>query len=142
MAHVKIDFPSQALYSQQLRVRITDINAANHLGFDNMVGILNDVAAGFLEAHGVSRTAPGGISVIFTDLSVRYMAEAFFGDILTVEVALGGRSPKGIDLLLKTTNRDSQKIISLARIGILFFDYQQRRPVPVTEDFLQRISSV
>ena len=48
MARIQIDFPSQALYSQRLRVRITDINAANHLGFDNMVGILNDVAAGFL----------------------------------------------------------------------------------------------
>ena len=141
MARIQIDFPSQTLYSQQLRVRITDINAANHLGFDNMVGILNDVAAGFLETYGVSRVASGGVSVIFTDLTVRYMAEAFFGDVLTVEVALGDRSSKGVDLLMRTTSKNSHKIISLARIGVLFFDYQQRRPVLMPEGFLRRISS-
>lgn len=141
MARIQIDFPSQALYSQRLRVRITDINAANHLGFDNMVGILNDVAAGFLDAYGVSRVVSGGSGVIFTDLTVKYISEAFFGDILTVEVAAGDRSSKGVDLLMRTTNQGNQKVISLARIGVLFFDYQQRCPVSMPEDFLRRISA-
>ena len=142
MPRIQIDFPSQALYTQQIRVRITDINAANHLGFDNMVGILNDAAAGFLKAFGVSRNASTGSSVIFTDLTVKYIAEAYYDDILSVEVALGDRSSKGIDLILRTTNKRDQKVISLAKIGVLFFDYRQRRPVPVPEAFLRRISSI
>ena len=142
MTRIQIEYPPHTLYSQKVRVRITDVNAANHMGFDNMVCILNDVSAGFLNAFGIDRTGKADIGVIITDLVVKYISESFFGDFLMVDVAVGDISRKGIDLVLRTTNQTNGKVTSLARIGVLFFNYRQRRSVPVPEDFLRRISRI
>jgi len=46
MARLKLEFPEdQFCFSTQLTVRVTDINAANHLGNDSMISMISEAHA-------------------------------------------------------------------------------------------------
>lgn len=139
MDRIKIQYPEKTIYRQATRVRINDLNTANHLGFDSLVGILNDASAGFFNANGIERGNPGGAGVIYTDLLVNYLKEAFYGETLQIEVAVGDVGSKGLNLLFKVNSTEADKVIALAQISVLFFDYQNRRTIGIPEQFLLRI---
>lgn len=127
MARVHIDLPETFVYSTELAVRITDINYGGHLGNDSLISLLHEARARFLQHHGFSEMAVGGAGIIVADAAVVYRAEAFFGDRL--QVAIGGQdfSRIGADLVYRVTAADSDREVALAKTGIVFFDYGQRK---------------
>jgi acyl-CoA thioesterase FadM len=132
---IEINFPDTTEFTVRIPVRITDLSQASHVGFDNMVGILNEASTRFLESRGVSRK-PGSIGPIYTDLTVSYRSETFYGDTLIVDVAVGNIYTKGYDMLFRVTSLTTGAISALARIGVVFFDYQARKAVPIPEGVL------
>ena len=64
MARLNLQFPEdQYCFSTQLTVRITDINAANHLANDSMISMISEARARFLFAYGVPETRQDGSRV-------------------------------------------------------------------------------
>ena len=95
MARLNLQFPEdQYCFSTQLTVRITDINAANHLANDSMISMISEARARFLFAYGVPETRQDGSGIIVTDLATTYKAEAHARDPARGEVvqvpAVGG----------------------------------------------------
>jgi acyl-CoA thioesterase FadM len=130
-----IEYPESSAFSCEIPVRITDLSAAGHLGFDHLVGMLNDASAQFFARRNVHRKQ-GGIGAIYVDLAVSYQSEAFWGDRLVIEAAIGEVREKGFDLLFRVTRRQGG-VVALAKIGVLFFDYDKRKAVPIPEAFWQ-----
>ena len=65
MARLNLQFPEdQYCFSTQLTVRITDINAANHLANDSMISMISEARARFLFAYGVPETRQDGSGII------------------------------------------------------------------------------
>ena len=61
MARLQLDFPEdQYYYTTLLTVRVTDINAANHLGNDSMISMISEARARFLFEFGVPETERDG----------------------------------------------------------------------------------
>lgn len=133
MARVEISYPERTLFRCGAEVRITDLSAAMHLGFDSLVGIVNDASARFFQHIGLSRGGFDGVNTIYADLSVVYRSEAHHGDTLRIEVAAGDVDEKRLDLVFRVSQRESGREVALARIGVLFFDYGRRKVVGIPE---------
>ena len=139
MTRSKIHYPEKTIYQQDVQIRISDLSTANHLGFDKLVVILNDVSAGFFKANGMERGSRSGNGVIYTDLAVIYLGEAFYGDTLRIETAVNDIGTQRFDLLFRVNSTQKGKVIALAKIGVLFFDYPNHRPIRMPAQLRDRI---
>jgi acyl-CoA thioesterase FadM len=80
-----------------------------------------------------------GVGVILTDLQVSYRSEAFFGQMLRVEIAAESPSRRGVTLLYRVTDAADGRVVALAATGLLFFDYDTRRPALMPGRFRERL---
>jgi acyl-CoA thioesterase FadM len=70
MARLNLQFPEDAfVYRTTLTVRITDINAANHLSNDAMISMISEARARFLYAFGITEPTDAQLGIIVTDLA-------------------------------------------------------------------------
>lgn len=137
MACIQINFPDKSIYSHDISVRITDLNFANHLAHDSIISLLHEVRAQFFLANNMSELDIGGASIIMADIAVSYKAEAHFGQVLTVEIALGDFYSKGCDMYYRMFSNETGTVVAIAKTGLVFFDYETRKTVAVPRSFLQ-----
>ena len=102
MARLTLEFPEdQFCYSTHLTVRVTDINAANHLGNDSMISMISEARARFLFEFGIEETQEDGTGIIVTDLATTYRAEAHARDQLLFEVGVMDFNTYGGDITFR-----------------------------------------
>jgi acyl-CoA thioester hydrolase len=134
VARVNITYPGYSVFKDQIVIRVTDLGLAGHLSFDGLVSILNDVSARFFASHGIKRGRTGPVGVLHTDLVVNYLSEAFYGDAVLIEVAIDDVKKKGFDLFFRVTSRSGGKEIALAKIGVLFYNYAEKKAVFIPDE--------
>lgn len=143
MARLQLEFPEDQFYfSTQLTVRVTDINAANHLANDSMISMISEARARFLYDFGVRETGIDGTGIIVTDLATTYKAEAHARDQLLFEVGVMDFNKYGGDITFRITRPHDQKLVAMAKSGFVFFNYQRSQVVPMPEDFLAKFPKV
>lgn len=133
MARVKIALPPAFLFTARLPVRITDLNYGGHLGNDALLSLLHEVRVQCLASLGTAEVDPATkLGFIMADMAVEYKAEAFYGDVLHVEVGANDLSKYGFDLVYQVKNQAGQEV-ARAKTGMLAFDYHTRklRALPV-----------
>ncbi len=136
MARVQIEFPEPTLYDMEVSVRISDINYGGHLGHDALISILHDARFRFFRAFGMNEADTDGCGLLISDLAVRYETEAFHGQRLRVEIATGDIRSRGCDLVYRVTDRESEKVVALARTGVVFLDLEKKRVARIPERLL------
>jgi len=141
MARVVVEYPGNTIYSQDISVRISDVNVAGHLGFDALASYLNEVRVRFFSAFGLTSEALGGSVVVFADLAIVYQSEAFHGEVLRIDVAIGDVEAKGCDLVYRITKKGSWKPVALAKSGIVFINSKSRKASDIPPEFLEIIES-
>ena len=122
-------------FSTEVCVRIGDINAMNHLSYDAVVQIMAEGRVKFLQQYDYRDDDIEGAGLLMTDLAIVYKAEAFYGDMLIVEVGASDFTARGCDFIFRLTNKKTKMEIALGKNGFVFFDYEQRKPVTVPEKF-------
>lgn len=143
MARLKLDFPeNQYYYSTQLTVRVTDINAANHLGNDSMISMISEARARFLFDFGIEETREDSVGIIVTDLATTYKTEAHARDQLLFEVGVMDFNKYGGDITFRITRRSDNALVAMAKSGFVFFNYKTKRVVPMPEEFHRKFSRV
>ena len=70
-----------------------------------------------------------------TDSAIVYRAEGFYGEQVQIDVAVGDFNKYGCDIYYLLSNKKTAKEIAHAKTGIVFFDYDQRKVVPVPAQF-------
>ncbi|MEH6503890.1 MAG: thioesterase family protein [Cycloclasticus sp.] len=136
MARVQITYPDTTHFSHELSVRVSDLNIGNHLAHDKVISLLHEARAQFFVAHNMSELDVEGAGIIMADLAVNYRAEAFFAEVLVVDIALGDFSSKGCDFFYRITSKETGAVISIAKTGIVFMDYSSRKLVNVPQSIL------
>lgn len=127
MARVKIALPPAFLFTAQLPVRITDLNYGAHLGNDALLSLLHEARVQCLAFVGVREVDPATqLGFIMADVAVEYKAEAFYGDVLRIEVGANDLSKYGFDLVYLVKNQAGQEV-ARAKTGMLAFDYNTRK---------------
>ncbi len=135
MARVKLNLPEEFEFSTEIRVRISDINYGGHLGNDSILSLIHEARVRFLDEYGFTELNIDGFGLIMVDSVVLYKSEAFYGEILRIEVAADDFSRYGCDILYRITNKETGKEVVRAKTGIVFYDYERKRVVEVPEKF-------
>lgn len=145
MARVKIFFPGTApLFTCNILIRITDINYGNHLANDAVLSILHEARMQFLASWGFSEMNAGGNSLIMGDVMIAYKSEAFYGEVLYVDIFCEEITEKSFDLLYKVkAERNGQWAdVAHAKTGMICFDYVTRKLAAMTKVLKSKLSGV
>ena len=142
MPRIKIEIPEKFLFKAEISVRISDINYGGHLGNDSLLSIIHEARVRFLKHLGYSESDVEGNGIIMNDAAIQYKAESFYGDELLIEVGVMDFSKIGCDIVFRITNSDKKKEIALAKTGIVFFDYENKKVAPLPEKFKLKIESL
>jgi acyl-CoA thioesterase FadM len=142
MARLTLQFPEdQFCFTTQLTVRITDINAANHLANDSMISMISEARARFLFAYGIAESRKGGSGIIVTDLAT-YKAEAHARDMLLFEVGVMDFNRYGGDITFRITRPVDGTLIAMAKSGFVFYNYLDTKVVPMPAEFEAKFPKV
>ena len=133
MSRVKLDLPDRFVFRTDIPVRITDLNYGEHLGNDSLLSILHEARVQFLKHFGFSEKDVGGKEIIMADAVLVYKAEIFYGDLMTIEVAVTDLQRHGVDILYKVTV--GGKEAARGKTGIVFLDYGTRTISHVPDEF-------
>lgn len=143
MARLQLHFPDDQYYfSTPLTVRVTDINAANHLGNDSMISMISEARAQFLFAFGVAEAGSDGTGIIVTDLATTYKAEAHARDELLFDVGVMDFNKYGGDVIFRITRPRDGVLVAMAKQGFVFYDYKAGRVVPMLDAFRAKFARV
>ena len=140
MTRIRIEFPEPVLFTQDIPVRITDLNYGNHLGHDVLVSLLHEARARFFRAQGHEEGNIEGAGILLVDLAVGYQSQVFYGQVLAVEIAAGDIGRSGCDLVYRVRDRDTGTAVALAKTGIVFYDYARHKVVPIPGSFRAAIT--
>jgi len=142
MARIKIEIPEKFIFKTEIPIRITDINYGGHLGNDSLLSIIHEARVRFLNHLGYSESNLEGFGIIMIDTAIQYKSEGFYGDELLVEIAVNDFTGIGCDFIYRLTNKESNKEIAVAKTGIVFFDYKNKKAVSVPDKFKIKIGNL
>lgn len=126
MARIKLKVPERtADFKTQIPLTINFVNYGNHMGNDAVATLCHEGRLRFLKSLGYTELDCFGKSLIQADAAYVYRGEAFYGDILDVEIFVEDINEYGYDLLYKFSCED--RIIAYAKNGLVFFDYGTRK---------------
>ncbi len=140
MGRVKIQFPDyNPLHTASIPVRIGDINYGNHVGNDSILSVIHEARMQMLRHYGYTEMNAGGNAMIMADVMIAYKAEAFYGDILSVQVFADEVSGSTFSLLYHVSAmRDGKKTdIAHAKTGMVCFDYASRKIAAMNDTLYQ-----
>ncbi len=142
MARLQLDLPEHFIYATSLTVRVNDLNYGAHVGNDNMLVLMQQARINFYRAHGFKDEVSfeGSVGQIISDALVIYKAEAFLGDVLSIQLAVADINKYGFDLLYLVLNEASGKEVARGKTGIVCFDYEKRKVAAIPERLLSVIS--
>lgn len=140
MARVTIEMPDRYGFETEIPIRITDINYGGHLGNDAILGLVHEARVQFLKRLDCTEVDVGGCGIIMSDAAIVFRSEGFYGQTVRIRVAadLSGKSSCDFFFLLSDTEDDRE--IARVKTGIVFFDYERRRPTRIPESFRAAIS--
>jgi acyl-CoA thioesterase FadM len=143
MARLTLKFPEdQYCFSTLLTVRVTDINAAKHLGNDSMISMISEARALFFFEFGITETAADGVGIIVTDLATTYKAEAHARDQLLFEVGVMDFNPYGGDITFRISRPADGVLVAMAKSGFVFFNYQSFKVIGMPAEFPSKFAKV
>jgi acyl-CoA thioesterase FadM len=137
VARIELNLPKTFAFSTDVRVRISDINYGNHLGNDALLSLVHEARLQFLQSRGFSELEIDGCGLIMTDAVIVYKSQGFHGDLLTILAAVGDFSKYGCDFFYKVIRKNGGKEVARAKTGVVFFDYNRQKMVPVPAAFFK-----
>lgn len=142
MARVELQLPEQFIFTHTISVRMTDLNTAKHVGNDQMISLISEARYRFFCEYGLNEFSDNDYGIIVTDLVATYKSESYARDNLQFEVGLMDFNKYGADVIFRVTKQPEGKLVVLAKQGFVFYDYQNRKVMPVPEEFRQRFTDI
>jgi len=133
MARININLPDEFIFSTNIPIRIGDINRGSHLSHVSLVAILEEARSQFLISLGYSDQVNinKGVGFILGDVGIIYKKQVHYGHGIRVDIAAADIENKSFDLVYKLSDTQSGEEIARAKTGLLIFDYQLQRVIPV-----------
>jgi acyl-CoA thioester hydrolase len=140
VARVNLILPESFTFKTVLDVRVTEINYGNHVGNDRMVSLLHEARLRFLRSFGFGEFNISGLGIMVTDLMVEFKSESFVGENLQFEVGVNDFNKYGCDFIYRVTCADEGRLVTVAKTGIVFFDYDERKIAKIPKKFTDLVS--
>lgn len=135
MARIKLEMPTQFVFSANLPIRITDLNYGNHVGNDSVLSLLHEARVQFLQWAGYSELDLAGVGLIMADVAIEFRQEIFYGDRLEVKMVAGDFTRVGFDIYyrIEKYNKEGNALAVQAKTGMVCFDYTKKKVTAVPE---------
>ena len=140
MARIKISLPEIFNFSATIPIRITDLNYGGHVGNDTVLTLLHEARMQFLRHFGYSEMDFEGTSLIMSDVGIEFKSELFYGDSVKVYVTANDFSRAGFDICYELVNERDEKVVAIAKTGMVCFDYQKRKVTSVPEEATRKLT--
>jgi acyl-CoA thioester hydrolase len=142
VSRLEIGLPGKFIFCTRIPIRIGDINRASHLSHVNLVQILEEARAQFWVSLGYQEAVhiDGGIGFIIGDLGVIFKGQAYYGQVLKIEIGAADIREKSYDLVYEVTNADNGAVIARAKTTILLFDYQKQKVIPLSAELRNKLT--
>ena len=141
MARVVIALPERFDFSTELPLYVEHINYGNHLDNARLLGLVSEARVRWLAAMGYSEVEVGGVGRIMADAAVRYVSEAFAGEVMVVSLVAGEVGRAGFAIVWQMCERESGREVARGTTGMVCFDYAQRRVRPVPDALRARLGA-
>jgi len=135
MARIKLQIVDKYLFEMKIPVRISDLNYGNHLANHVYLEMMQEARMQFLAQYGYSEKNLAGVGLIMGDVAVVYKQECFYGDILSIEIAVADMGIRSFDLVYRFKKQDGS-LVCEAKTGMVCFDYLERKTVNVPHEFI------
>lgn len=135
MPRLQLALPERFAYSTDVSVYIGHINVGGHVDNALMLSLVAEARARYFAALGYGEDAVEGLATTITDVLWLYKAEAFHGDVLSVEMIADDYNKYGFDLLYRITRKSDGREIGRGKHGLVFIDLQQRKVALVPSAF-------
>ncbi|HEY3643984.1 MAG TPA: thioesterase family protein [Gammaproteobacteria bacterium] len=135
MPRVEIELPGRFPFSTELEVRVTDLNYGNHVGNDQVLGLIHEARRRYIRSLGADEIGADGVGFVIADAAVIYRAQAFYADRLTVEVAAGEFQSRSCTFFYRVSKGDNA--VATARTGVVCFDFKAQKAVSFPPALLQ-----
>lgn len=139
MPRIKIEIPEHFSFSTELPIYIGHINYGHHLDNSALISLVSEARVRFFKTLGYSELDVEGVGIVVADVAAQYRSEAFYGEVLVIEMAANDFSKYGCDLVWRLCDRASGREVARGKHGIIFFDYAARKPAPVPPAFIAKL---
>lgn len=145
MARVKVVPPDKFPFSITIPVRITDVNYGGHVGNDTVLSIVHEARVKFYQHLGFTELNFGGVGTIMSDAAIEYKDQIYYGDEVIVSVAVGEITKISFELFYKLERRNpdgKQTTAALVKTGIICYNYDLKKIVPIAAKAIEKITSL
>ena len=139
MSRIKISLPSSFSFSTSIPIRITDLNYGGHVGNDTILTLAHEARMQFLHQYGYTEMELGGASMIMSDAAIEFKSELFYGQSVTIEVAVDDLSRVGFSLYYRMTREDGS-IVALVKTGMACYSYAQKKVVSLPDEVRRKFT--
>jgi four helix bundle protein len=141
MAKVELPLPSKYHFKTEIPIRKTDLWGELHVSFATVLDLVLEAHLQFFQYLGFSVLDIYGRSIIFTNATVTYESELLFGDLVEAKVTIENLREKSFELFFHLTKDNGLVSVTRVRISVLFFNYNERKVVPIPKEFLDLIAA-
>ncbi|MDZ4726061.1 MAG: four helix bundle protein [Leptospira sp.] len=141
MAKVDLPLPSKYHFKTEIPIRKTDLWGELHVSFATVLDLVLEAHLQFFQYLGFSVLDIYGRSIIFSNATVTYESELLFGDLVEAKVTIENLREKSFELFFHLTKDHGMVSVTRVRISVLFFNYEERKVVPIPKEFLDLIAA-
>jgi acyl-CoA thioester hydrolase len=139
MARICISIPESFSFSAIIPIRITDLNYGGHVGNDAILSLLHEARVQFLKHYEFTELVFAGTSLIMRDVGIEFKSEVFYGSSIKVMVTAGEFTRAGFDIFYQMMNAENNKLVAVAKTGMVCFDYPTRKVTAVPAQALAKL---
>jgi YbgC/YbaW family acyl-CoA thioester hydrolase len=143
MERIKVSLPSHFNFSTHIKIRITDINYGGHVGNGSFLSLVHEARQQFLNNFGYAELSIEDVSLIQADAVIEFKKELNYGDNVKISVAATGFDKYGFDIFykLEIVSNESSELCAKAKTGMLCYDYNNKKLVPMPEKVISTLSN-
>ena len=127
MARIKLPLPEIVHFNTQLTLRVYDLNYGAHMGNDSVLSIVHEARLRFLKSLNITERDFYNCSLLMSDSAVVYKREAFYGDVLSINVTVSELYEYGFELFYSINNIKSNFEVARVKTGIVCFSHIEKK---------------
>lgn len=139
MARIFIDPPESFRFRTEIPLLYAHINRGGHLDNAMVLSLATEARIRFLAPLGYDEQDIEGLTVFTGDSAVQYLSEAFYGDIMVIDVATRDFNKYGYDCVFRLSDKASGREVARGKFGMVFYDKAAKKVALMPEAFKARI---
>ena len=133
MPRIQIDLPERFAFSTEITLYLGHMNYAGHLDNALLLAVVSEARLRFFKSLGYTELNVEGVGIIVSDAALQYRSEAFYGEVMVVQMGAANFSRKGCDLLWRMNEQSSQREVARGKTGLVFIDPASKRAATIPD---------